>query len=128
MRAILLTLLLVSGQVVAEPTTVGAGNLSCGQILEIKEVGELEVSDGIIQFGLEETFEKLHKAAALAAYMVPYSWVQGYVSAQSQHTNLATTDSAAVTKYLENYCEENPLDTLQDATDSLVAELAERAE
>ncbi len=102
--------------------------MSCGQMLQIGERPDYEVSEELKEFGLDDSFKNLSKAVVFAARMIPFSWVQGYVSAQSQHIQLAETDGAAVMKYLENYCEENPLDSLRDATDSLVAELAERAD
>ena len=78
----------------------GAGVVSCGKILEhLKEPGgELQVQQ----------------------------WIWGYISAFNEfHKNIQKgfPDDAAITAYVRNYCAQQPLKTLYNATVKLVSEL-----
>jgi len=73
----------------------GAGSTSCGQYLEFKQEGEM--------FG--------------NAY---FSWAQGFMSAVnlnflSEGNTTDLSDIAGQDKWLENYCNENPLETYSAA-------------
>jgi len=73
----------------------GAGSTSCGQYLEFKQEGEM--------FG--------------NAY---FSWAQGFMSAVnlnflSEGNTTDLSDIAGQEKWLENYCNENPLETYSAA-------------
>jgi hypothetical protein len=60
-------------------------------------------------------------------------WVQGYVSGAStvlssrEAIELADTDTPGIEAWIMKYCTDNPLDSLQVASTSLVLELIARA-
>lgn len=56
-------------------------------------------------------------------------WVLGFVSGAGFGgvSSLRETDAAAIEKWIDNYCQQNPLDTMSIATSNLVVELSLRA-
>ena len=91
----------------------GMGAQSCGGMLSI-----LDKQRGADK----ELMENLYK-----------SWMQGYVSALNQimHQKFGWVadldDPHAHFSWLLNYCDENPLDTVRDASEKLLEELVIRA-
>ena len=112
MRILILAVLL-AGSVSAHGLEVyGAGAESCGKWIEFSK-------NQLMRYNLNQ-------------------WVLGFVSAASlfdgakklgfESGELAETDSNAVGVWMDNYCRENPLDTIMLAAGVLVGELAERAD
>ena len=68
--------------------------------------------------------ERNKDSSAAVVYM---SWVLGFVSAidATEKWSLKATDSAAMSVFIDNYCQANPLKKISEATVSLVIELQE---
>lgn len=120
MKALMLVLVLNTATI--EPTrdytVTEARDTSCGAVVGYLESMEEESE------GLEEAVQRLMNVVVATGVL---SWSFGYVTAIGQRVALAETDERSIYLYLQNYCEENPLANLQDAVNSLVAELADRA-
>ncbi|TAM14225.1 MAG: hypothetical protein EPN56_11745 [Rhodanobacter sp.] len=104
MKFVLFALLLISGVAAAQPapaapyTTYGVGNGSCGEWLHDRK------SNGWFQTG---------------------EWVLGYVSAYGYYGDyqLKHVDSEAMAAWIDNYCQKNPLDSIETATQHLIEAL-----
>jgi hypothetical protein len=60
--------------------------------------------------------------------MVQESWVLGYVSSFDEHSlvPIGRVDNVALLAWVDNYCSGHPLDSVQQASDSLIQELGSR--
>ncbi len=115
MRFILLGLLLISSNSLAS----GLGDETCGEFLTVFAPSDVEVPEGM------ESVEELQELLQEMAMMAYLHWAQGYVTAQGKHTALSEPEGPAVPLFLAQHCAQNPLDSFQEAVDSLVVELAE---
>jgi hypothetical protein len=103
---IVISVVLMTNQVSASPRyLIGAGTASCGAWLEARW--------GAHAVGKE-------------------SWVLGYVSGANvwsghDYDFLAAHDAPALFAWLDGYCLQHPLETLADATNDLIRDLAKRA-
>lgn len=91
--------LLVSGEVQAEIVTIyGFGVASCGDWIEDRKSGE---------------------------YHAATQWVLGTMSAIGRYTNrvLTKTNVNAITAWMDNYCQKNPLVEFHDGVHELVVVL-----
>jgi hypothetical protein len=91
-----------------EPQTYGFGNASCGEWRQGRK---------------EYDAEKLTYSQAAR-----HGWVLGWLNAGSlYHEPIAETDSQAALAFIDDYCAQNPLDRVVDASTALVTELQRRA-
>jgi hypothetical protein len=99
-RAIAISLLMLNPSAAlaadGEPIVYGTGAASCGRWLEMRR------ADNYYAYG---------------------NWVLGYISAKSEHLRLKDSDSDAMAAWMDKYCAEHPLDTIQKGTVFLLKEL-----
>ncbi len=80
------------------------------------------------------TLDTLRRASREEMENFYKAWMQGYVSALNQimylkfGTAVDLDDPNAHFRWLLNYCEENPLDAVRDASEKLLRELVLRNE
>lgn len=93
-------------------TVAGAGNSSCGDVVQA------------------HVDQPITKAVALG-YM---GWVQGYLSATNfdlrfklHGAEFAIPSPAAIGVYIDKYCRDNPLDSLQQSAAALAEDLQKRS-
>lgn len=100
MRLVVAALVLLASQTApaedGETMTYGAGVASCGKWLEARK------AENYYTYG---------------------QWVLGYISAMSMELRLKQSDSDAISAWMDNYCREHPLDTIQTATLELLSAL-----
>jgi hypothetical protein len=64
-------------------------------------------------------------------WFIHISWVSGWLSAAGHydvHGSLSETDSDAIAAWMDNYCRQHPLKSIDDAAAGLVRELAKPKE